>query len=62
MKTNIAFRIMYVVIIMVLVAACGPQIYQPLQTRRVILVPENTAERNLINLSAPQEKTVTAIY
>ncbi|MDD3319958.1 MAG: curli assembly protein CsgF [Paludibacter sp.] len=43
MKTNIAFRIIYVVIIMVLVAACEPHIYQPLQTRRVILVPENTA-------------------
>ncbi|MDD3319957.1 MAG: curli assembly protein CsgF [Paludibacter sp.] len=43
-------------------AACGPQIYQPLQTRRVILVPENTAKRNLINLSAPQGKAVTAVY
>ena len=61
-KRNIAFRTMYVVTIMILVAACGSYMRQPLQTRRAILGPESPAKRNLLNLPAPQEKIVTAVY
>lgn len=62
MKKANAFRMMYVVTIMVLVAACGSYMRQPLQPRRAILGPESPAKRNLLNLPVPQEKIVTAVY
>ena len=47
---------------MILVAACGPYMHQPLQTRRAVIGPETPAKRLLLTLPKPQEKIVTAVY
>jgi len=47
---------------MVLVAACGPYMHQPLKPRRATLGQETPAKRVLLDLPKPQEKIVTAVY
>jgi curli production assembly/transport component CsgG len=61
-KKTILLRILYALIIVVLVAACGPYMHQPLQSRRAVLGPETPAKRILMDLPKPQEKIVTAVY
>lgn len=61
-KKTILSRVLYVLICMVLLAACGPYMNQPLKPRRAILGPETPAKRTLIDLPKPQEKIVTAVY
>lgn len=61
-KKTISLRVLYVLICMVLVAACGPYMHQPLKPRRAIIGPESPAKRTLMDLPKPQEKIVTAVY
>lgn len=59
---TILLRIVYALILMVLVAACGPYLHQPLQTRRAKIGPETPAKKALLDLPKPKEKIVTAVY
>ncbi len=49
-------------IVVVLVAACGPYMHQPMKPRRAILGPETPVKKTLLELPKPQEKIVTAVY
>ena len=49
-------------IFMVLVAACGPYIHQPMQPRRAVLGQETAAKKSLLELPNAQEKIVVAVY
>lgn len=51
-----------VLISMVLVAACGSYMHQPMQTRRAIIGPETPAKKILLDLPKAQEKIVVAVY
>ncbi len=62
LQKNILLRIFYLVVLVVLLAACGPYMHQPLQPRRAILGPESPAKKTLLELPKPQEKIVTAVY
>jgi len=62
LQKTILLRILYVLMVMVLVAACGPYMHQPVQSRRAILGPETPAKKVLLELPKPQEKIVTAVY
>jgi len=50
------------IIVVVLVAACGPYMHQPIKPRRAILGPETPVKRTLLDLPKPQEMIVTAVY
>ena len=62
MQKTILLRIFIALILMSLVAACGPYLTQPLQPRRAKLGPETPAKKALLSLPKPQEKIVTAVY
>ena len=62
LQKTILLRILFVLIMLVLVAACGPYMHQPFKPRRAILGPETPAKRTLLSLPKPQEKIVTAVY
>ena len=61
-QKNILLRIFNVLIFMVLVAACGPYMHQPLRTRRAVLGPETPAKKVLLELPEAKEKIVVAVY
>jgi curli production assembly/transport component CsgG len=47
---------------MVLVAACGSYMHQPIKPRRAMVGPETPARKLLLNLPEAQEKIVVAVY
>ena len=49
-------------IVVVLVAACGPYMHQPMKPRRAMIGPETPVKKTLLDLPKPQEKIVTAVY
>ena len=49
-------------IFMVLVAACGPYMHQPMRTRRAVIGQETPAKKVLLGLPKAQEKIVVAVY
>lgn len=61
-KKTISTRVLYALICVVLLTACGPYMNQPLKSRRAIIGPESPAKRTLMDLPKPQEKIVTAVY
>lgn len=61
-QKTILLRSICTLIAMVLVAACGTYMRQPMQPRRAVLGPESPAKRILLGLPEPQEKIVTAVY
>jgi curli production assembly/transport component CsgG len=61
-QKTILLRVLFVLIMVVLVAACGPYMHQPFKPRRAILGPETPAKKTLLGLPQPQEKIVTAVY
>jgi curli production assembly/transport component CsgG len=61
-QKTILLRIFIVLILMVLVAACGPYMHQPMQSRRAVIGPETPAKKALLNLPKAQEKIVVAVY
>lgn len=50
------------VLAMLLLAACGTYMRQPVQSQRAILGPETPAKWILLDLPEPKEKIVTAVY
>jgi len=58
----ILLRIFIALIFMVLVAACGPYMHQPMQSRRAVIGPETPAKKILLDLPKAQEKIVVAVY
>ena len=62
MQKTILLRISIALIFMVLVAACGPYMHQPLRTRRAVIGPETPAKKILLDLPKAQEKIVVAVY
>lgn len=62
LQKTILLRIFFVLIMVVLVAACGPYMHQPMQPRRAIVGPETPLKKALLELPRPQEKIVTAVY
>ena len=61
-QKTILLRILFAIIVVVLVAACGPYMHQPLKPRRAIIGPESPAKKTLLELPKPKEKIVTAVY
>ena len=61
-QKTILLRIVLAIIAVVLVAACGPYMHQPMKSRRAILGPETPVKKTLLDLPKPQEKIVTAVY
>ncbi len=61
-QKTILLRIFIALIFMVLVAACGPYMHQPMQPRRAIIGPETPAKQILLDLPKAQEKIVVAVY
>jgi len=61
-QKTILLRIVLAIIVVVLVAACGPYMHQPMKSRRAILGPETPVKKTLLDLPKPQEKIVTAVY
>lgn len=61
-QKTILLRIFIALICMVLVAACGPYMHQPMQSRRAVIGPETPAKKALLNLPKAQEKIVVAVY
>ena len=61
-QKTILLRIFIVLCFVVLVAACGPYMHQPMQPRRAIIGPETPAKKALLNLPKAQEKIVVAVY
>ncbi len=61
-QKTILLRNFIALILMVLVAACGPYMYQPLQPRRATLGQESPAKRVLLDLPKAKEKIVVAVY
>jgi len=62
MQKTILLRIFIALICMILVAACGSYMHQPMQSRRAILGPETPAKKILLDLPKAQEKIVVAVY
>jgi curli production assembly/transport component CsgG len=62
LQKTILLRILCALVLLVTVAACGPYLHQPMQSRRAILGPESPAKKILLELPKPQEKIVTAVY
>jgi len=62
LQKTILLRILFVLIMVALVAACGPYMHQPMKPRRAILGPETPVKKTLLDLPKPQEKIVTAVY
>lgn len=62
LKRKTLSSILFVLIVMVLLSACGTFMRQPLQPRRAVLGPESPAKKVLLSLPKPQEKIVTAVY
>jgi curli production assembly/transport component CsgG len=62
MQKTILLRIFVALIFMILVAACGSYMHQPMQSRRAILGPETPAKKVLLDLPKAQEKIVVAVY
>jgi len=61
-QKTILLRIFIALIFMVMVAACGSYMHQPLRTRRAILGPETPAKKVLLELPEAKEKIVVAVY
>ncbi|MDD4968615.1 MAG: CsgG/HfaB family protein [Paludibacter sp.] len=62
-QKNILLRALYVLVLMLLVTACGTYMQQsPFQPRRAVLGPESPAKKILLELPKPQDKIVTAVY
>ena len=61
-QKTILLRICIALIFMVLVAACGPYMHQPLRPRRAVLGQETPAKKALLDLPKAQEKIVVAVY
>lgn len=61
-QKTILLRIFIVLCLVVLVAACGPYMHQPMQPRRAVIGPETPAKKALLNLPKAQEKIVVAVY
>ena len=61
-QKTILLRIFIALIFMVLVAACGPYMHQPLRSRRAVLGPETPAKKVLLDLPEAKEKIVVAVY
>lgn len=61
-QKTILLRISRTLIFMVLVAACGPYMHQPLRTRRAVLGQETPAKKVLLELPQAKEKIVVAVY
>jgi len=61
-QKTILLRIVLAIIAVVLVAACGPYMHQPMKSRRAVLGPETPVKKTLLDLPKPQEKIVTAVY
>ena len=62
MQKTILLRYFIALIFMILVAACGSYMHQPMQSRRAILGPETPAKKDLLNLPKAKEKIVVAVY
>lgn len=62
LQKTILLRILVAIIAVVLVAACGPYMHQPMKPRRAILGPETPVKKTLLELPQPKEKIVTAVY
>lgn len=61
-QKTILLRIFIALIFMILVAACGSYMHQPLRTKRAIIGPETPAKKALLNLPEAKEKIVVAVY
>ena len=61
-QKTILLRIFIALIFMVLVAACGPYMHQPMRTRRAVIGPETPAKKVLLDLPKAKEKIVVAVY
>ena len=61
-QKTILLRIFIALIFMVLVAACGPYMHQPMRTRRAVIGPETPAKKTLLDLPKAKEKIVVAVY
>lgn len=61
-QKTILLRIFIALSFMVLVAACGPYMHQPMQSRRATLGPETPVNKELLGLPKPKEKIVIAVY
>ncbi|MFA5329512.1 MAG: CsgG/HfaB family protein [Prolixibacteraceae bacterium] len=59
---TILLRSLIVLITMVLVAACGSYMHQPMHSRRAVIGPETPAKRILLELPKAKEKIVVAVY
>ena len=62
LQKTILLRILVAIIVVVLVAACGPYMHQPMKPRRAMIGPETPVKKTLLELPKPQEKIVTAVY
>lgn len=62
LQKNILLRIFLLLVLVILMEACGPYMHQSLQPRRAVLGPESPAKKILLELPKPQEKIVTAVY
>lgn len=61
-QKTILLRYIIALIFMVLVAACGSYMHQPLRTRRAVLGQETPAKKVLLELPEAKEKIVVAVY
>lgn len=61
-KRIIQLRILFLMVSMYIMTACGPYMHQTLAPRRAVLGPESPGKRILLDLPKPQEKIVTAVY
>ena len=61
-QKTILLRIFIALIFMVLVAACGPYMHQPMRTRRAVIGQETPAKKVLLDLPKAKEKIVVAVY
>ena len=61
-QKTILLRVFVALILMILVAACGSYMHQPLKPRRAVVGPETPALKVLLSLPEAQEKIVVAVY
>ncbi|HZL09588.1 MAG TPA: CsgG/HfaB family protein [Prolixibacteraceae bacterium] len=61
-QKTILLRIFIALIMMILVAACGSYMHQPMQPRRAVIGPETPAKKVLLDLPKAKEKIVVAVY
>jgi len=51
-----------ILVLLMLLSACGGYMHQPLKPRRAVVGPESPGKQSLLELPKPQEKIVIAVY